>query len=187
MTEENTNGQAARSSDNNQKVTYILLGLIVALMAVILAIVVWPEPDLPAPTASAPASPPAPAPSAAAPAGVAPTEVDPNSATKVTEGTDPGDFASQYYELVLAGDYESAFYMQPVDRQAGTTVADFQAQLEGYGITGYELVSAVEEGEQYTVIIDQITGFGTFENTWIFTSDGEGGWFVASKEVSQMK
>jgi hypothetical protein len=185
VTDENTNGQAAASS--NQKAIYILLGLIIGLMVVILAIIVWPEPDLPAPTASVPAEQPAAAPSAAAPAGVAPAEVDPNSATKVTEGTDPGDFASEYYELVLAGDYETAFYMQPIDRQAGSTPADFQAQLEGYGITGYELVSAVEEGEQYVVVIDQITGFGTFENTWVFTSDGEGGWFVASKEVSQMK
>ncbi len=185
MTDENTSGRTAGSS--NQKAIYILLGLIIGLMVVILAIIVWPEADLPAPTASAPAEQPAAAPSAAAPAGVAPAEVDPNSATKVTEGTDPGDFTSEYYELVLAGDYETAFDMQPADRQAGTTVADFQAQLEGYGITGYELVSAVEEGEQYTVVIDQITGFGTFENTWVFTSDGEGGWFVASKEVSQMK
>jgi hypothetical protein len=106
--------------------------------------------------------------------------------TLVPDGTELADFAAAYYEAILAGDFETAFYMQPAHRQDGNSVQAFKEQIQGYAVTGYELIAADAGEETATVVIDQQTGFGIFENTWTFAMTDEG-WIVAEKAVSQMK
>lgn len=121
-------------------------------------------------------------------AGTAPStaEFDPATATQVPEGVDPQTYAETYYESVLVGDFETAYAMQPAAKQTGT-VEDFAAQLQGYGITDYQVTGSQDLGEQYVVVVDQMTAqFGTFENQWTF-ANVDGVWYVQDKAVTGMK
>jgi hypothetical protein len=120
----------------------------------------------------------------------APTEappIDPASAVALPEGTSPEQWVTEYYEATENGDFQTAVSHLPADKQASTTPEGLQEQLAGYGITGFSVVSATEEGDQAVVVVDQTTNsFGTFENTWTFAKT-DGGWVIASKAVTGMK
>lgn len=170
------------------KTVVILLGVIAALLAVIVVVflVQGSSGSVPEPTVSTPA--PTQQTSTGQQAGTAapPTDFDPTTAPAVAEGELPEDYVTAYYESVLAGDWEDAYYRQPTANLQGSVDA-FREQLTGYGIAGYTIVNTAEEGEQYIVIADQQTaGFGTFENQWVFVQH-EGAWVVASKAVTGMK
>lgn len=174
---------------SQNKTVLMLLAVIVALLLVIIVVlmVVGGSGDVPAPTVTAADTQSAAdaAPSDMPPATV-PADFDPATATRVPEGVDPADFAAQYYEAVLAGDWDTAFAMQPTHKQT-TSVEDFSEQLLGYGIVGYTVTGAQDMGEQYVVMVDQETGqFGIFENQWVFVLD-EGAWLLQDKAVTGMK
>ena len=77
--------------------------------------------------------------------------------------------------------------MLPAAKKAGSSPDALKQQVEGYGVVGYKVVSATEEGNKATVVVDQQTSqYGTFENTWVFQKDGDT-WLVASKAVTGMK
>jgi hypothetical protein len=117
----------------------------------------------------------------------APADFDPASATKVPEGTTPEQWVTEYYTAADGGDWETAFNHLPAAKQAGSSPQALQEQVAGYGVVGFTVVSATEEGDKATVIVDQETGqYGTFENTWVFVKDG-GAWLVQSKAVTGMK
>jgi hypothetical protein len=170
------------------KTILILLAVVVVLLLVIVGIVVAGSggEDVPSPTAST--ADPAAGGAVGQPTGVAPpaADFDPTAATQVPADTTPEDFVAAYYEAVLAGDFEDAYYRQPVAKQTDGVDA-FAQQLQGYGIVGYEITASSEDGDQYVVVADQQTGqFGTFENQWVFL-DYEGAWVVQDKAVTGMK
>jgi hypothetical protein len=176
------------ASIQTNRTVVILLVVVAVLLAAIAGILVasGSSDDVPAPTASGTATP---ADSTAGqPAGTAapPTDFDPTTATRVPEGAEPADFVAGYYDAILAGEWEEAFSRQPAHKQTGS-VDDFAGQIQGYGVSGYEIVSAGEQGEQYVVVADQQTAqYGTFENQWVFM-DFEGEWLVQDKAVTGMK
>jgi len=164
---------------DNNPVVIGLLAAIVVLLAVVVGMIVWPSQNGDSTSEST-------AQDTDLPIGSA-VIIDPTTATRIPDDMTPEEFAAQYYEAILAGDYETAFYMQPADRQGGSSVADFQTQLEGYDIVGYEVTGVTQQGDVYQVIVDQQTGsFGTFVNEWQFQAY-EDGWLVASKSVAGMK
>jgi hypothetical protein len=174
----------------HNKTVLILMGVIVLLLVLIAGIVAFGGgSDVPAPTADAGTTVPATTDgSTGMPAGTAapPADYDPTTATQVPADQSPEDFTAGYYEALLAGDWETAFYSQPAHKQAGT-IDDFAGQIQGYGVVGYTVVSATDQGETYVVVVDQQTGqFGTFENTWVFVQY-EGAWVVQDKAVTGMK
>ncbi len=186
-------GQATGPRAGADKTVVALLGAVVVLLLVVVGIVAWPAlagDDTPPPTQDAAQS----APSqgdvpADMPAGTAVAEVDPAEATQVPADTTPEDFASAYYESLLAGDFGDAYNRLPTSDKVQTypTVEDFQATIQGYGVTGYELVSFQDTDDGfYTVIVDQGTDYGTFTNQWVFQAV-DGGWVVNDKAVTGMK
>ena len=117
----------------------------------------------------------------------APANFDPAKATKVPSGSDPKKFVDEYYAAVMKKDYSTAFKHIPADKQAGSSPDALKTQLEGYGITGYTITSATQQGDQYTVNADQVTSsYGTFSNTWVFVKNGNA-WVLQSKAVTGMK
>ena len=123
----------------------------------------------------------------AATGAAASTDFDPKTATKVTAGTTPEKWVDAYYAAADKGDWETAYNHLPAAKKAGSSPDALKQQVEGYGVVGYKVVSATEEGNKATVVVDQQTSqYGTFENTWVFQKDGDT-WLVASKAVTGMK
>ena len=174
------------ASPAHNKTVLILLGAIAALLFVIVAILVISSAgdDVPAPTVTATTETEgttAPVQNAAPPA-----EFDPATAVQVPEDEVPEDFVAAYYESVLAGEYEDAFYRQPAHKQVGT-VEEFAGTLQGYDVVSYEVTAAEDQGETYVVVVDQQTGqYGTFENQWVFTLY-DGAWLLQDKAVTGMR
>ena len=173
--------------ENQQKTIVIGLGVVVVLLVGIIGVMMYqqsvavPEPSVNGAAQSAPA------PAGGEQPAAQPAPVDPASAVKLPEGTTPEQWVDEYYAACDKGDYETAVSRLPADKQAGTTPEALGEQLAGYGITGYSITSATEEGDAAVVVVDQTTdSFGTFENTWQFQKDGDG-WIVVSKAVTGMK
>jgi len=123
----------------------------------------------------------------AATGAAASTDFDPKTATKVAAGTTPEKWVDAYYAAADKGDWETAYNHLPAAKKAGSSPDALKQQVEGYGVVGYKVVSATEEGNKATVVVDQQTSqYGTFENTWVFQKDGDT-WLVASKAVTGMK
>ena len=120
-------------------------------------------------------------------AGQAPANFDPKTATKVPSGSDPKKFVDEYYAAIMKDDYATAFKHLPADKQTGSSPDALKQQIEGYGVTGYTITSAAQQGDQYTVNADQATSsYGTFANTWVFVKNGNV-WVLQSKAVTGMK
>lgn len=123
----------------------------------------------------------------AAAAPQAPANFDPKTATKVPANSDPKKFVDAYYAAIMKDDYKTAFAHLPADKQTGSSPDALKQQIEGYGVTGYTITSAAQQGDQYTVNADQVTSsYGTFSNTWVFVKNGNV-WVLQSKAVTGMK
>ncbi len=123
----------------------------------------------------------------AAAAPQAPANFDPKTATKVPANSDPKKFVEAYYASIMKDDYKTAFAHLPADKQTGSSPDALKQQIEGYGVTGYTITSASQQGDQYTVNADQQTSsYGTFSNTWVFVKNGNA-WVLQSKAVTGMK
>ena len=119
--------------------------------------------------------------------GEVPGDFDPATGTQVPAGTTPEQWVNAYYDAAGKGDWETAFNHLPAAKQAGSSPDALKQQVEGYDVTGFTVVSANEEGDKATVVVDQQTGqYGTFVNTWVFVKNN-GEWVVASKAVTGMK
>lgn len=114
---------------------------------------------------------------------------DPKTATKVTAGQKPEEHVKAYYEACASGKYADAFKLLPKDKQ-GTygSAKQFEEQLKGYGITGYELDKGTtsEGGKEFKITAWQKTGFGQFGYEWVLVKEGED-WLVKSREQAGMR
>jgi type II secretory pathway pseudopilin PulG len=112
-----------------------------------------------------------------------PVEFDAKTATKVPTGTTPEAFLEAYHAAVVAGKYDEAYKMLPLDKQKSYGDANsYASQVKGYGITGYKLGKVTENG-------DSASAVGLMENpampityTWTFKKVGDT-WFVESRTM----
>ncbi len=119
--------------------------------------------------------------------GTVPADFDAKTATKVAAGMTPEKWVAAYYAAADKGDWVTAFNHLPAAKQQGSSPDALKQQVEGYGVVGFKIASAAEQGDKATVVVDQQTSqYGTFENTWVFKKDGNT-WLVASKAVTGMK
>jgi hypothetical protein len=108
---------------------------------------------------------------------------DAKTATKVPAGTTPEAFLKAYHAAVVAGKYDEAYKMLPLDKQKSYGDANsYASQVKGYGITGYKLGKVTETG-------DSATAVGLMENpampityTWKFKKVGDT-WYVESRTM----
>jgi len=173
----------SEQTQNSQQTIVIGLVVIAVLLAAIVGVLIYQQSQaVPEPTVTgAPAGqtgatqPPAGMGGAAAgmggaaggtggaPAGMggnaaAPTAFDPKTATKVPAGMTPEAVVKAYLAAVVAGKYEDAYKMLPVDTQKNYGDANaYAAQVKAYGITSGETGKPVENGDTVTVVATQVT------------------------------
>ena len=116
-------------------------------------------------------------------AATAPTEFDAKTATQVPAGMTPEDVIKAYHEDVIAGKYEEAYKMLPLDKQQsyGDATA-YGDQVKAYGINAYEMQPPVEDGDTVTISATQVTPQMPIAYTWTFKKVGDQ-WFVASRTM----
>ena len=171
-----------------QKQLVIGLVVIAALLAGIIGLLVWqnsssvPEVNAQAPTTTEdPNATQSQMPPVGAPDN---SEFDPATAPAVPAEETPEQYVTRYYQLCQDGDYTAAFTLLPTATQAyyGDS-ASFQATLEGYGITAFEVSPQVENGDQIQVVgTQQAQGMG-FPYTWTFVQGEDGSWLAASRAM----
>jgi hypothetical protein len=165
----------------------ILLGVIAVLLVAIVAIILLGRGGS-TQTAGTPATGTG---TTGAPAGMgagtgAETPFDPATATKVEAGKTPEDHVKTYFDAVVAGDFSTAFKLLPASKQAEYgSEATFAEQLTGYGVTGYSIDSATEEGDEAQVTATANMPGGAFQYLWVFVKDGDT-WLVKSRTLPGM-
>ncbi len=117
-----------------------------------------------------------------APAAAA-TPFDAKTATKVPAGMTPEAVVKAYLAAVVAGKYEDAYKMLPVDTQKNYgDVNAYAAQVKAYGITSGETGKPVENGDTVTVVATQVTPQMPISYTWTFKKVGDQ-WYAASRAM----
>ena len=116
-------------------------------------------------------------------AATAATPFDPKTATKVPAGMTPVQLVKAYNEDVVAGKYDVAYKLLPIDKQKsyGDPTA-YATQLKSYGITGYKIGTAVETADSVSVAAEQDTPQMPITYTWTFKKVS-GTWYVASRNM----
>lgn len=179
---EDTNSTAAPA---NNRTVMILLGIIVILLAAIVAFVVFGKGDN---TAETPNTTETTATAGmGAPSGATQEEAfDPATATAVAAGKSPEQHVIAYFDAVVAGDFSAAYKMLPTAKQAEYGSEDaFSTQLTGYGITSYTIDSATESGDEAQVTATAVMEGGNFQYLWTFAKDGDN-WLVKSRTLPGM-
>ncbi|MHB1136887.1 MAG: hypothetical protein ACYCXR_04215 [Coriobacteriia bacterium] len=177
------------ATPKNNTVMIVLIAVIVLLAAVIVYFMFGQDTNetanQPAPAATEPAPTDA-VPPAGMPGATTEAEFDPATAVKVAEGTTPEQHVIQYFDAVLAGEWDAAYAMLPTSKQASYGNVDaFSSQLQGYGMTEYTIDSAVEEGEEAQVTATAVMPGGSFQYLWTFVKDGES-WLVKARTLPGM-
>lgn len=177
------------ATPKNNTVMIVLIAIIVLLAAVIVYFMFGQGTDDTADQPAATATEPAPtdaAPPAGMPGMTTEEEFDPATATTVAAGTTPEQHVTEYFDAVLAGEYDTAYAMLPTSKQASYGSVDaFSEQLKGYGMTEYTIDSAVEEGEEAQVTATAVMPGGSFQYLWTFVKDGES-WLVKARTLPGM-
>ena len=108
---------------------------------------------------------------------------DAKTATKVPAGMTPAQLVKAYNEDVVAGKYDVAFKLLPIDKQKSYgDAAAYASQLKSYGITGYKLGTPTETGDSVTIAAEQDTPQMPITYTWTFKKVS-GTWYVASRTM----
>ena len=175
----------------------IVIGLVVVavLLAAIVGILIYQQSQaVPAPTAAAPVTTPDQGGQTGAPAGMGgagqqmpsqtqQTEFDPKTATKVPAGSTPEAMVKAYLAAVVAGKFDEAYKMLPVDTQKNYgDVNAYSQQVKAYGITSGETGKPVENGDTVTVVATQVTPQMPISYTWTFKKVGDQ-WYAASRAM----
>ena len=108
---------------------------------------------------------------------------DAKTATKVPAGTTPEAFLKAYHAAVVAGKYDEAYKMLPLDKQKSYGDANsYASQVKGYGITGYKLSKVTESGDSATAVGTQENPAMPITYTWNFKKVGDT-WYVESRTM----
>ncbi len=184
-----------QTQSNNSQTIVIALVVVAVLLAALVGVLVYQQSQaaklatLGAVTPDQGATPQAPAGMGGAPAGMGGATgaeagpFDAKTATKVPAGTTPEAFLKAYHAAVVAGKYDEAYKMLPLDKQKSYGDANsYASQVKGYGITGFKLSKVTESG-------DSATAVGLMENpampityTWKFKKVGDT-WYVESRTM----
>ena len=178
-------------SDNtqsgNQQTIVIALVVIAVLLAAIVGVVIWQQSNaaqLPSP-ASIGSTSPAPGTSATtpAPSTAAAGPFDAKTATKVPAGMTPEVLVKTYNEDIIAGKFDAAYALLPLDKQQSYGSAKAYAdQVKAYGITSYDMGKPVASADKVEIAATQVTPQMPITYTWSFKKVG-GQWFVASRNM----
>jgi len=183
-----------QTESNPQQMIVIGLVVVAVLLAAIVGILIYNQSKaIPAPTAAAPAATAdqggqnGPDVSGAGqqmpPAAAEPTEFDAKTATKVPAGMTPEQTVKAYLAAVVAGKYDEAYKMLPVDTQKNYGDANAYAeQVKAYGITSGETGTPVESGDTVTVVATQVTPQMPISYTWTFKKVGDQ-WYAAARAM----
>jgi len=168
-----------QTQSNNSQTIVIALVVVAVLLAALVGVLVYQQ------SQAAPAAGQAPAGmgGAAGATGAEAGPFDAKTATKVPAGTTPEAFLKAYHAAVVAGKYDEAYKMLPLDKQKSYGDANsYASQVKGYGITGYKLSKVTESG-------DSASAVGLMENpampityTWKFKKVGDT-WYVESRTM----
>ena len=174
------------TQSNNQPVVIALVAVAV-LLAALVGILIFQQSksaQLAAPVVEAPVAAQNPAGMGGAPggaAGAAAGPFDAKTATKVPAGTTPEEFLKAYNEASIAGKYDEAYKMLPLDKQKSYGDAQsYGSQLKGYGITGYKLGKASGSGDALAIPTLQENPAMPITYTWNFKKVGDT-WYVESR------
>ena len=171
---------------SRNRMTLILLGVVVILLVAIAVILLTGGDDAGSPTASNTGNTGSTNTTGTMPGATSETPFDPATATKVPAGQAPEDYVKTYFDAVVAGDYATAYAMLPTAKQADYgSEAAFSDQLKGYGVTGYTIDSATEEGNEAQVLATATMPGGNFQYMWVFVKDGDV-WLVKSRTLPGM-
>ena len=119
---------------------------------------------------------------AGAPA-AAPGPFDAKTATKVSSGKTPEEFLKTYGDDILANKYAEAYKMLPLDKQQSYgDAAAYEAQVKAYGITKFNMGKPVTDGDNVTIVSEQVTPQMPITYTWAFKKVG-GQWYVVSRTM----
>lgn len=175
------------AGNSNQQTIVIALVAIAVLLAAIVGVLVYQQTKaIPEPTGQATA----PANTATNPTGTgttpgastqAPAAFDAKTATKLPAGMTPEQAVKAYHEDVVAGKFDDAFKLLPIDKQESYGSASaYTEQVKAYGITSYEIGKAVSTADSYEVAATQVTPQMPITYTWSFKKVGDQ-WYVASR------
>jgi hypothetical protein len=182
------------TQSNNQQTVVIALVVIAVLLAAIVGVVIWQQSKavttLPNPTATGvtPGTPAAPGatpvtPGTPAAPGATAAAFDAKTATKVPGGTTPEQLLKAYGDNILANKYAEAYKMLPLDKQQsyGDSAA-YESQVKAYGITKFNTGKPVTEGDNMTIVSEQVTPQMPITYTWAFKKVN-GQWYVVSRTM----
>ena len=183
-----------QTQPNGQQTIVIALAVIAVLLAAIVGVLIYQQSQNAklaasgvAATATAPSATTGGA-SSQVPAGMgsgstATTPFDAKTATKVPAGMTPAQLVKAYNEDVIAGKYDVAYKLLPLDKQKSYgDVTAYTAQVKAYGITSYNMGTPVETADSASIAAEQVTPQMPITYTWEFKKVG-GQWFVASRTM----
>jgi len=181
-----------QTQSSNQQTIVIALVVVAVLLAALVGVLVYQQSKTAQlaqlSTSTAAQTPAATTPQAPAGMGAgaatgdaAATPFDAKTATKVPAGQTPEAFLKAYNESVIAGKYEAAYNMLPLDKQKSYGDANsYGSQIKGYGITGYKLGKAAVNGDTASIATLQENPSMPVTYTWNFKKVGDT-WFVESR------
>ncbi len=109
--------------------------------------------------------------------------INAKTATKVPSGVTPEQFVKAYNEAVIAGKYDQAYAMLPVDKQQSYgSAASYASQVKQYGISGYKMGKPVASGDTVSIVAEQDTAAMNITYTWNFKKVGKT-WYVESRTM----
>jgi len=167
--------------------TLILLGVIVVLLIAVVVVLVAGGNGSETPTASNTGNTNTSTTTTGTMGGAATeTPFDPATATEVAADMTPEQHVEAYFDAVVAGDYAAAYELLPASKKESYGSLDaFTAQLEGYGITGYNIDSATEEGDEAEVLATATMAGGDFQYLWTFVKVDDV-WLVKARTLPGM-
>ena len=185
------------TQSTNQQTIVIALVVIAVLLAAIVGVVIWQASEaantLPSPTPISGVVVPSAAGTDTAPSSsgqvVKPATTDAagsfdaKTATKVPKGMSPEQMLKAYGDAILGNKYADAYKMLPLDKQQsyGDSAA-YEAQVKGYGITGFNTGKPVADGDTVTIVSEQVTPQMPITYTWSFKKV-DGAWYVVSRTM----
>ena len=184
-----------QTQSSNQQTIVIALVAVAVLLAALVGVLVYQQSQAaklaqlsaPAQGATAGQAPAGMGAAGQAPAGMgaagaaAGAPLDVKTATKVPKGTTPEAFVKAYNEAVIAGKYDAAYEMLPLDKQKSYGDAkSYASQVKGYGINGYKMGKPVESGDTVSIAAIQENPAMPITYTWQFKKV-DGDWYVESR------
>jgi hypothetical protein len=179
-----------QTQSNNSQTIVIALVVVAVLLASLVGVLIYQQSKTaqiaqltpPAATTTDPAATPPAGMGGAAATGEA-VAFDEKTATKVPAGTTVEDYLKAYHEAVVAGKYDVAYKMLPLDKQKSYgDAASYASQVKGYGINGFKLGTTTEEGASATIVARMENPAMPITYTWVFKKVGDT-WFVASRTM----